>query len=877
MKKEALLCCSFLTAFSRKFFGFYDFIIFSPVIVFKTLHQTIHYPIIVGRSNDVNTKTYANMNQADSVISDWFAQKGWTPFEWQREVWCAMASGNHGLLNAPTGSGKTFALFIPALIKWIEDHPDNYTTLQNNGLQLLWITPLRALAKDLEQAMQQVVQDLNIPWSVQRRTGDVSASIKQKQKKQMPEVLITTPESLHILLAQKGYPRRLKNLDTVVIDEWHELLGSKRGTQTELGLSRLRGLNPDLKIWGISATIGNMQEAFEALLGPDLPDNSAMITSDTEKEIRVHSVLPDDVETFPWSGHLGINLLDKVLPILDQEGSTLIFTNTRSQSEIWFQQILEAKPELAGTIALHHGSLDRKIRNWVEDSIHNGLLKTVVCTSSLDLGVDFAPVDKVIQIGSPKGVARFLQRAGRSGHQPDAESNIWFVPTNALELIEAAALKKAVTNGQVENREPILKPYDVLIQYLVTLAVSEGFNPVTTYREVKQTFAYQTLREDEWNWILEFIRSGGKSLTRYDEYSKVVEDDDGLWKVTDRKIARRHRMSIGTIASDSMLRVKYLKGGTLGRVEEWFISQLNTGETFWFAGRNLELVNIKNMTVYVRKSKGKSSKIPAWMGGRMSLSSNMSDLLRDTFQEAVSGSANSIDLKTIKPILDIQQKRSMLPGKNQFLIEKSFSREGCHCFFFPFEGRYVHEGMSALIAHRISKQLRITFSIAMNDYGFELLSDRDIPIEQALKNDLFTEKNLVKDITASLNNAELAKRRFRGISQVAGLVFQGFPGNKKAGKHLQMSSGLFFDVFQEFEPDNLLLRQAYDEVLQVQLDEARLRKALQRIQRQEIVFKEIDRFSPLAFPIFVDRLRERLSSEKLIDRVKKMQKQLEKD
>ncbi|MCC5942746.1 MAG: DNA ligase-associated DEXH box helicase, partial [Balneolaceae bacterium] len=495
--------------------------------------------------------------------------------------------------------------------------------------------------------------------------------------------------------------------------------------------------------------------------------------------------------------------------------------------------------------------------------------------SSLDLGVDFTPVDTVIQIGSPKGVARFIQRAGRSGHQPGSTSTIWFVPTHALELIEAAALKDAVKNEQVESRVPVLKPYDVLVQYLVTLAVSDGFKPDEIFSEVKQTFAYQTLREDEWNWILEFIKTGGKSLTRYDEYSKAEEDENGLWKVHDRKIARRHRMSIGTIASDSMLRVKYLKGGTLGRVEEWFLSQLNIGDSFWFAGRNLELVKIKDMTAYVRKTSGSSSKVPSYMGGRMSLSSNMSHLLREKLQLAIQDKHRSIDLETIKPILDIQKERSILPRQDQFLIEKSWSKEGCHLFFFPFEGRYVHEGMSALVAHRISKMVPITFSLAMNDYGFELLSDRDIPIDEALEKDLFSSKNLVRDIMGILNEAELAKRRFREISQIAGLVFPGFPGNQKAGKHLQMSSGLFFDVFMEYEPDHLLIQQAYDEVLQIQLDEARLRTALARIEKQQIIVKEIDRFSPFAFPIFVDRLRERMSSEKLIDRVMKMQKQLE--
>lgn len=792
-------------------------------------------------------------------------------------MWDAFLSGKNGLLNAPTGSGKTFALWLPNLIKWIDEHPNEYQNLHDNGLKVLWITPLRALAKDLQGALQQSVDELGIPWVIGRRTGDVSQSVKQKQNRRMPEVLITTPESIHVLLAQKKYQRHFKDLEAVIVDEWHELLGSKRGIQTELGLSRLKAIRPDLSIWGISATIGNLDQALEVLLGnKHSSENSVIVKANISKEIRVHSVLPDEIDKFPWYGHLGLNLLDKILPIIDDSRSTLIFTNTRGQSEIWFQRILDARPDLAGSIAIHHGSLDRKVRDWVENSLHEGSLKAVVCTSSLDLGVDFTPVETVIQIGSPKGVARFLQRAGRSGHKPGAVSTIHFVPTHALELIEAAALKTAINETEMESREPILKPFDVLIQYLVTLAVSDGFKPEQLFEEIKNTFAYQTLSAEEWEWILTFITTGGRSLGRYKEYSKVEVDDEGLYKVNDRKISRRHRMSIGTIASDAMLRVKYMSGGSLGSIEEWFLSSLNIGDKFWFAGRNLELIQIKDMTAFVKRASGTKSKVPSWLGGRMSLSSNMSKILRRTMHEAISGTSDAIEIKTITPILDVQQDWSILPDEDQFLIEKSFSREGCHVFFFPFEGRYVHEGMSALLAYRISKMSPISFSIAMNDYGFELLSDQDIPIEEALKNDILSPQNLIEDIMESMNNTELARRRFREICQIAGLVFPGFPGEARKSKHLQMSSSLFFDVFREYDPENLLLQQAFDEVLFFQLDEVRLRKALIKISEQEIILNHTERFTPYAFPIMVDRLREKLSSEKLIDRVKKMQLQLEK-
>lgn len=817
------------------------------------------------------------MNKGEALVTSWFNDRGWEVFGFQKEVWDAFSEGKNGLLNAPTGSGKTFALWMPNLIRWVNRHPESFRDKTDNGLQVLWITPLRALAKDIEKALQQSLDEMGIPWEAGRRTGDVSQSVKKKQNKNMPEVLITTPESVHILMSQKKYARHFRNLETIVVDEWHELLGSKRGIQTELALSRLRGIRPDLKVWGISATIGNLEEARDVLLGvQNEPESSVIIRARIEKDIQVHSVLPDEIEKFPWSGHLGLNLLHKVLPVIDQSRSTLIFTNTRGQSEIWFQRILEARPDLAGQMAIHHGSLNNKVRNWVEQSLHEGKLKAVVCTSSLDLGVDFSPVETVIQIGSPKGVARFMQRAGRSGHQPGASSVIHFVPTHALELVEAAALKSAVHSDELESRDPLIKPFDVLIQYLVTLAVSDGFYPDQVYNELKQSFAYQTLTRKEFQSILEFITQGGKALNRYDEYSRVEVDKDGLHRVYNRRVLRRHRMSIGTIASDAMMRVKYMSGGYLGSIEEWFISGLNTGDKFWFAGRNLELVKMKDMTVYVKRAKGTKSKVPSWLGGRMSLSSNMSTILRERMHEAVSGRYTDPELQALKPLFDLQNSWSVLPGEHQFLIEKTFSREGCHVFFFPFEGRYVHEGMSALVAHRLSKIQPITFSIAMNDYGFELLSDQDIPIEEALDNDLLSSDHLIRDIRASINNTEMARRRFRDICQISGLVFQGFPGQQKKNRHLQMSSSLFFDVFEEYEPDNLLLQQAYDEVMHFQLDENRLRKVLIKTGNQDIILNHTEKFTPYSFPIMVDRLREKLSSEKLTDRVRKMQKQLEK-
>ncbi|WP_345950099.1 ligase-associated DNA damage response DEXH box helicase [Mucilaginibacter sp. PAMB04274] len=843
-------------------------------------------------------------SKGQEIISRWFKQKGWQQFPFQQEMQDAYLAGYSGLLNAPTGSGKTFALFLPFLVGYINQYPDTYKTRTNNGLLMLWITPLRALTNDIRKAMQEVCDELELPWRIGTRTGDTSAAEKQALRKKLPEVLLTTPESLHLMLAQKDYPKLFQHLQVVVIDEWHELLGSKRGVQVELGLSRLKGLRGEestkheveglpktvssnnksgikssvpgtkdtahLKIWGISATIGNLEQAAEVLLGNNYPaDRMRMIRANINKKLDIQSVIPEDVENYSWTGHIGLKLLPEVMEIVANSKTTLIFTNTRAQSEIWYHAILDRYPEYAGIMAMHHGSLDNELRNWVEQALHQGILKVVVCTSSLDLGVDFRPVDTVVQVGSPKGVARFMQRAGRSGHHPGAVSKAYFIPTHSLELLEGAALKQAIENVNFESRDPILLAMDVLIQYMVTLAVSDGFRADQLYNEVKSTFSFADLRESEFGELLTFITTGGATLSQYDEFLKV-EVEDGLYKVNSRRVAMRHRFSIGTITSSVSLRVKLLHGGGLGSIEESFVSRLKPGDTFWFAGRSLEFVQLKEMTAFVKKSTKTKGLIPSWAGGRMPLSSQLSSVLRDKLDEVAHHQEKDPEVKALRSLFNLQEELSHLPKKSDLLIESFESRDGHHLFFYPFEGRLVHEGMASLIAYRIGKIKKATYSIAMNDYGFELLTDEPIPLMEALEEDLFSIHNLIDDIQHSLNANEMARRRFRDIANIGGLVFTGYPGQPVKNRHLQASTGLLFDVFMEYEPDNLLIRQSFNEALAFQLEEFRLRAALQRIQTQEIVIKKVERPTPFAFPIMVDRLREKLTLESLEERVAKM-------
>ncbi|MET1258187.1 ligase-associated DNA damage response DEXH box helicase [Flagellimonas sp. DF-77] len=804
----------------------------------------------------------------------WFDAQGWRPFDFQKETWQAFLDGKHGLLNAPTGSGKTYALWFPIVLDYLAKNP-RYRSQHKKGLKAIWITPLRALAQEIKQSAERITQDLGTQMQVGIRTGDTSTKERAKQRTTMPDLLITTPESLQLLLASKGYAKLFKDCSAIVVDEWHELLGTKRGVQMELGLSRLRAICPNMRIWGISATIGNLEQAREVLLGPNSKalSNSVMIKAHIPKKISVRSIIPETMERFPWRGHLGLHLLEEIVPIINNSKTTLLFTNTRSQCEIWFQKILEKHPEYAGEIAMHHGSINKETRLWVEQAIRNESLKAVVCTSSLDLGVDFAPVETVIQIGGPKGVARFLQRAGRSGHRPGKESVIYFLPTHAMELIEASALQRAVKTEAVEDRLPYLNSFDVLIQYLTTLAVSDGFFPDRIYEEIKQTFCYQVLTEVQWQWLLNSLVMGSQSLKSYDEYKKVEVEADGRFKVNDRGVAMRHRFQIGTIVGDASIAVRYQKGGYIGTVEEYFISKLNRGDVFTFAGRNLEFIRIKGMQAQVRNSSKRTNKVPAWGGGRLSFSSQMSRLLREEMYTADQPlHEQSVEIQALAPMLEKQREESLVPRADQFLIETFHSRDGYHHIFYPFEGRAVHEAMSSLLSYRIGLLHPITCSLAYNDYGFELLSDKAIDIQSVLDNDLFTPQDMRSDLQKSLNSNEMARRRFRDIAVISGMVFTGYPNKGVKMKHLQGNSQLLFDVFKDYEPDNILFQQAFTETFEHQLEEGRLRLALERIAAQEIVWKACEKATPFSFPIITDRLREKLSNEKLADRIKRMTK-----
>lgn len=829
----------------------------------------------------------------DERVAAWFESRGWTPFPFQIETWQKFARGESGLIHSSTGTGKTYAAWFAPLLEWMNQQSGSMNGVAPPPIQVLWLTPLRALAADTVAALQAPLSVLEIPWTVERRTGDVSSSVKQRQNRRLPSALVTTPESLSLLLSRGNSPELFAQLKAVVVDEWHELLGTKRGVQTELGLARLRRWNPNLRIWGLSATLGNLDTALTALLGSDA-SGGAMVQGHVPKEIRIDSLIPDEIERFPWAGHLGLRMLPAVIQAIEESATSLIFTNTRNQAERWYQSILAERPDWAGELALHHGSLDGDARHWVEEGLRSGQLRSVVATSSLDLGVDFSPVDRVLQIGSPKGVARLLQRAGRSGHQPGAVSRVTCVPTNAFELIEISGARSAAREGKLENRDVPERPLDLLVQHLVTIALGTGFYYEAMKEEVRSTYAFRDLSDEEWDWALGFIVNGGDALGAYPEYRRVeplIEDDahneanddyahnwkGPHYKVTERSVARRHRLSIGTIVSDPTIQVQYLKGRKLGTVDESFVSRLRPGDRFIFAGVPLTFVRLKDLTAIVRRAKSTKGAIPRWTGTRMPLSTELAAAVRRKLEEARDGHFEDEEMLAVGPIMARQADWSQIPGQDEFLIESVETREGHHLFLFPFAGRLVHEGLAALFAYRISQLVPITFTVAANDYGFELLSDVEAPLDRALEPDdkgvpaLLSRENLLDEIPASLNAAEMARRQFREIAQIAGLVFTGLPGRPSKMKHVQASSGLFFDVFSQYDTDNLLLEQAHREVLERQLERSRLGATLTRLAAARRVLTHPPRPTPLAFPLLVARMQAEISSEKLADRVRKLQ------
>ena len=804
-----------------------------------------------------------------TTIERWFASQRRDILPFQRVAWQASLAGRSGLIHAPTGSGKTLAAWLGPVQALASAHPQGLPA----GLRVLWITPLRALAADTQRNLQAALQELGLNWRVELRSGDTTQTARTRQWRSPPMALVTTPESLSVMLATRGASERFATVHTVIVDEWHELIGGKRGVQLELCLARLRAQAPGLRCWGLSATLGNLEQARDVLLGPGVAGD--LIEGQVPRPVVIDALLPADPSRFPWAGHLGDAQLAPVIEALESAGATLMFTNTRSQAELWHAAVVAARPDWADSVALHHGSLDRALREAIEARLQAGELRCVVCTSSLDLGVDFHPVEQVLQVGSPKGVARLLQRAGRSGHRPGGVSRVLCVPTHAFELVEIAAARRAAAAGNIEARLPLTLSLDVLVQHVVTLATGDGFMPDTLFEEVRRTHAFAALERTQWQWIMDFVVHGGAALKAYPQFHKVRIGEDGVARVEDARIARFHRMGIGTIASDPMMQVRWLRGGRLGTIEESFIARLAPGDRFLFTGRIVELARVRDMVAYVRAARGRTRIVPRWQGGRMPLSTALGDSVLALLGDVASGRADEPELAVLAPMLNLQVRWSRLPAPGELLLESIETREGHHLFIYPFAGRLVHEGLATLLAWRLMRDRPATFTLSINDYGLELLSPTPIVLPERLEA-LFDDDTLLADLLACMNSSEIARRQFRDIARISGLVFQGYPGAQKTTRQIQASSGLMFDVLVRYDGDNLLLEQARREVLDSQLEYQRLARTLARMRIAQVCHLRPARLTPLAFPLWAERLQSQvMSSEDWRTRVLRMAERLE--
>ena len=817
------------------------------------------------------------------ALRAWFAARGWSPLPFQREAWRRQLAGESGLIHTPTGSGKTLAALGGPLVEALSS-----PRAPADGPSLLWVTPLRALAADTVRALGEAVEGLDVGWTVGLRTGDASARERRRARAGRVDALVITPESLALLLSHPDSAARLAALRAVVVDEWHELLGNKRGVLLQLGLARLRACAPGLRVWGLSATLGNLDEARDALL-PWAP-GAAIVSGAPPRRLRIDTLLPGPGERFPWAGHLGLSQLARVVATLGAARTSLLFTNTRAQAELWHRALEAVWPDDPSTLALHHGSLDPALRRAAEAGLRDGTIRCVVATSSLDLGVDFPAVDQVLQIGSPKGVSRLLQRAGRARHRPGEAGAIVCVPTHALELAEYAAARVALADGRIEARTPPRLSLDVLAQHALTVALgggpgaasppssegapADGFEAEALYREVRTTHAFADLAPAQWRDVLDFLVQGGRALAHYPEYRRLERDADGRHRVHDRAVARRHRLSIGTIASDGAMAVKFLKGGGLGSVEEAFIGRLRPHDRFQFAGRTLELVRIRDMTAYVRVARAGDGAVPRWQGGRMPLSTALGREVEAVLAGVRGGDAP--ERRALGPLLALQARLSALPAPGTLLGEWIEVRGDRHLCLYPFAGRGLHESLAAVLALRWARRAPATFAYAVNDYGLVLSSATSTAPDPALLATLLSVERLGEDVRESVNLAELTRRRFREVARVAGLLPPSLPGGApRSLRQLQASSGLLHDVLQRHDPGHLLLRQAEREALADDLELERLAAVLRDCAARTIDLRRPSGLTPLSFPLWAETLRGRLSTEDWTTRVQRAAATLE--
>ncbi|MEM6539366.1 MAG: ligase-associated DNA damage response DEXH box helicase, partial [Pseudomonadota bacterium] len=750
------------------------------------------------------------------LFDDWFSGRGWTVRDHQMACLAATEKKQSHLLIAPTGGGKTLAGFLPTLID------RSVATPEGEGLHTLYVSPLKALAVDIARNVKTPVDEMSLPILIETRTGDTPAARRQRQKENPPDILLTTPEQVALLLTHKDARTYFSGLKRVILDELHAFANTKRGHLLALSLSRLKKIAPDVRLTGLSATVPDPDVLLDYLTPPKGDEKRATLIRAKGGAKANVSVLNSE-NRIPWSGHSARHAWDEVYEAIKGSGLTLVFVNTRSQAELTFQALWRLNDDDL-PIALHHGSLDVARRRKVEAAMTRGDLRAVVCTSTLDLGIDWGDVDLVIQIGAPKGASRLTQRIGRANHRMNEPSRALMVPDNRFSVLECLAAKDAIAEGALDGEAWREGALDVLAQHIMGMACAEPFDADDLYREVIASAPYQNLSRDLFDETLRFVATGGYALKSYDRYKRVVQDPDGKYRVRNGRFAQQFRMNAGVIVEAASLNVRLTSGKgpkrgmgkSLGTMEEWFFEGLTPGDTFMFAGEVLRFEGISGMDALVTRAPGKEPRIPTWGGGRFPLSSYLADRVRRMIHDPQYWPHLP---DPIREWLELQRQRSVVPAQDELLVETFPNGNRYFMVCYPFDGILAHQTLGTLITKRLERAGAQPIGMVATEYSLSVWGRRDMgELDMA---DLFDEDMLGDDLETWLGQSFLMKRTFRNCAVIAGLVERRHPGAEKSGRQVTFSSDLIFDVLKEHEPDHILLKAAWADAAGGYLDIAR--------------------------------------------------------
>jgi ATP-dependent Lhr-like helicase len=767
-------------------------------------------------------------------IDAWFAGRGWRVRRHQAEMLAASDAGWHALLVADTGAGKTLAGFLPTLA----DFCPSRSATPPDGLHTLYVSPLKALAHDVQRNLVTPVEEMGLPIRIETRSGDTPSDRKKRQRAKPPHVLLTTPESLSLLLSYPDSFAMFAGLKRVVIDEVHAFATGKRGDLLALALSRLQAIAPGMQRAALSATVAD-PEAFREWLAPwGEIDAVALVEGEAGAPAEVEILLPEE-ERVPWGGHAGRWAIPQLYEAIRKNRTTLVFTNTRFLAEFVFQLLWDINDDNL-PIGIHHGSLSKEARRKVEGAMARGELRALVATASLDLGVDWGDIDCVVQMGAPKGSSRLLQRIGRANHRLDQSSRAILVPGNRFEFLEATAAKDAVDQGQRDGEDFRPGGLDVLAQHVMACACAAPFQEAELLAEVRSSLAYAWVDEAVWLRVLGFVENGGYSLRAYDRFKRIVRGQDGVWRLTHPEHAARHRMNAGIIVDSEMLTVRFRNGRQLGKVEERFAASLSPADTFFFAGMSLEVEQVKDMEVIVRAAKS-SATIPSYGGQRMPLTTHLADRVRAMLVDRAGWARFPDD---VREWLEVQDWRSRLPGPGQLLVESFPHAKKHYSVYYTFEGWNANQSLGMLITRRMEERGLAPGGFVANDYSLAVWGLR--PVADPLP--LLSPDILAHEFVDWVQESHLLRRAFREVAVIAGLVERQHPGKRKTGKQVTFSTDLIYDVLRKYEPDHVLLEAAWADARERLTDVGRLASLLERAAEQ-LVHVELDRVSPLAVPV----------------------------